>query len=59
MAWCRQNVEGYHCFLYWRRRLEGPWLVVIVYLLVAIMKKRFQIEASLYSILQILNVTSF
>jgi hypothetical protein len=22
-AWCRQNNEGYHRFLYWRKRLEG------------------------------------
>jgi len=22
-AWCRQNAEGYHRFLYWRKRLEG------------------------------------
>ena len=22
-AWCRQNGEGYHRFLYWRKRLEG------------------------------------
>lgn len=21
-AWCRQNAEGYHRFLYWRKRLE-------------------------------------
>ena len=21
-AWCRQNDEGYHRFLYWRRRLQ-------------------------------------
>lgn len=21
-AWCRQNDEGYHRFLYWRKRLE-------------------------------------
>ena len=30
-----------------------------VYLLVAIMKKRLQIEASLYTILQVLSVSSF
>jgi hypothetical protein len=22
-AWCRQNAEGYHRFLYWRKRLGG------------------------------------
>jgi hypothetical protein len=32
---------------------------VTVYLLVAIMKKRLKIEASLYTILQVLSVTSF
>lgn len=35
------------------------WIAVTVYLLVAIMKKRLQIEASLYTILQVLSVTSF
>jgi hypothetical protein len=35
------------------------WIAVSVYLLVAIMKKRLKIEASLYIILQILSVTFF
>lgn len=35
------------------------WIAVTVYLLVAIMKKRLKIKASLYTILQILSVTSF
>jgi len=35
------------------------WIAVTVYLLVAIMKKRLKIEASLYTILQVLSVTSF
>lgn len=35
------------------------WIAVTVYLLVAIMKKRLNIEASLYTILQVLSVTSF
>ena len=35
------------------------WIAVIVYLLVAILKKRLKIEASLYTILQVLSVTSF
>lgn len=26
-AWCRQNAEGYHRFLYWRNRLEAQWSV--------------------------------
>jgi len=35
------------------------WIAVTTYLLVAIMKKQHQIEASLYTILQVLSVTSF
>jgi IS4 transposase len=35
------------------------WIAVTVYLLVAIMKKRLKIEASLHTILQVLSVTSF
>lgn len=33
------------------------WIAVSIYLLVAIMKKRLKIEASLYTILQVLSVT--
>lgn len=35
------------------------WIAVTIYLLVAIMKKRLGIEASLYTILQVLSVSSF
>lgn len=35
------------------------WIAVSVYVLIAIMKKRLKLEASLYSILQILSVTLF
>lgn len=35
------------------------WIAVSVYLLVSILKKRLQLEASLYTILQILSVTIF
>lgn len=35
------------------------WIAVSVYLLVAIMKKRLKIEASLYTILQVLSVNIF
>ena len=35
------------------------WIAVTVYLLVAIMKKRLKIEASLYTILQIFSITLF
>ncbi|MBI5142699.1 MAG: hypothetical protein HZA20_11015 [Nitrospirae bacterium] len=34
------------------------WIAVSVYVLVAIMKKRLNIEASLYTILQVLSVTA-
>jgi len=35
------------------------WIAVSVYLMVAILKKRLKIEASLYTILQILSVSVF
>jgi hypothetical protein len=35
------------------------WIAVSVYLLVAIVKKRLPLEASLYTVLQILSVTLF
>jgi hypothetical protein len=35
------------------------WIAVSVYVLVAIIKKRLKLDASLYTILQILSVTSF
>jgi hypothetical protein len=35
------------------------WIAISVYVLVAIMKKRMQIELSLYTILQILSITLF
>jgi len=35
------------------------WIAVSVYVLVAIIKKRLKLEASLYTILQILSVTTF
>jgi len=35
------------------------WIAVSVYVLIAIMKKRLQLDASLFSILQILSVTLF
>jgi len=35
------------------------WIAVSVYLLVAIMKKRLKVEASLYTILQVLSVNIF
>ena len=35
------------------------WIAVSVYLMVAIIKKRLKIEASLYKILQVMSVSAF
>ena len=35
------------------------WIAICVYVLVAIIKKQLKIELSLYTILQILSLTSF
>ena len=35
------------------------WIAVAVYVLIAIIKKRLQIDQSLYTILQVLSVTIF
>jgi hypothetical protein len=35
------------------------WIAVSVYVLVAIIKKKLQLDASLYTLLQILSVTLF
>ena len=35
------------------------WIAVSVYVLVAIVKKRLRLEASLYTLLQVLSVTVF
>ena len=35
------------------------WIAISVYVLIAIIKKRFDIDASLYTILQVLSVTVF
>ena len=35
------------------------WIAISVYVLVAIVKKRLHIEASLYEMLQILSLTTF
>jgi hypothetical protein len=43
-----------------RKCRQGPDLIAVsVYVLVAIMKKRLKVEASLYTILQVLSVTIF
>ena len=40
-----------------KRRQAQIWIAVSVYVLVAIIKKRLHLNLSLYTILQILNVT--
>ena len=35
------------------------WIAVCVYVLIAIVKKRLSLDASLYTILQLLSVTAF
>ncbi len=35
------------------------WIAVSVYVLVAIIKKRLRLEASLYTLMQVLSVTIF
>ena len=35
------------------------WIAIAVYVLVAILKKRFRLSASLYTMLQILSLTLF
>ena len=42
-----------------RRRTSRVWTAVAVYVLVAIVRKRLQIEAPLYSFLQVLSLTLF
>ena len=43
-----------------RERGEDPiWIAVSVYVLVAIVKKRLGLEASLYRLMQLLSVTIF
>ena len=42
-----------------RTRLRQIWIAVSVYVLVAIVRKRLELEVSLYQILQILSVTLF
>ena len=39
--------------------ITGIWIAVSVYVLVAIVKKRLSLSASLYEILQILSLTMF
>ena len=41
------------------RREDSIWIAVSVYVLVAIVRKRLGLEASLYQILQVLSVTLF
>jgi len=51
-----------HQILFGHRRIAVKtqvWIAISVYVLVAIIKKRLKLKASLYTILQILSVTIF
>ena len=68
---CRWQVELFFKWLKQRLRIKAfygtsenavktqLWTAIAVYVLVAIVKKRFRLEASLYTILQILSVSLF
>jgi len=68
---CRWQVELFFKWIKQHLRIQGffgtsenavktqIWIAVSVYVLVAILKKRLRLEASLYTILQILSVTAF
>ena len=46
----------------WHQRERGEdqiWIAISVYVLIAIVRKRLGLEASLYQILQILSITLF
>ena len=58
--WIKQNLRIKSFFGYSENAVRTQiWIAVTVYVLVAIIKKRLQLEASLYTILQSLSVTLF
>ena len=54
--WIKQHLRIRHVG---ERGEDGIWIAVSVYVLVAIVKKRLDLDASLYTLLQILSVTLF
>lgn len=58
--WIKQHLRIKSFFGYSENAVKSQiWIAVSVYVLVAIIKKRLQLEQSLYTILQILSVTVF
>lgn len=58
--WIKQNLRIKNFYGTSENAVKAQiWIAVSVYLLVAIMKKRLKIEASLYTTLQVLSVTIF
>ena len=58
--WIKQNLRIKHFYGNSDNAVKTQiWIAVSVYVLVAIIRKRLSLEASLYQILQILSVTLF
>ena len=58
--WIKQNLRIKTFFGTSENAVKAQvWIAVSVYVLVAIMKKRLKINASLYTLLQVLSVTIF
>ena len=58
--WIKQHLRIKHFFGTSENAVKTQvWIAVSVYVLVAILKKRLDLDASLYTILQILSVTAF
>ncbi len=58
--WIKQHLRIKHFFGTSENAVKTQvWIAVSVYVLVAILKKRLDLDASLYTILQVLSVTAF
>ncbi len=58
--WIKQHLRIKHFFGTSENAVKTQiWIAISVYLLVAIVRKRLEIEASLYTLLQVLSVTAF
>jgi len=58
--WIKQNLRIKNFYGTSENAVKAQiWIAVSIYVLVAIMKKRLKVEASLYTILQVLSVTIF
>jgi hypothetical protein len=58
--WIKQNLRIKSFFGTTENAVKSQiWIAVCVYVLIAIVKKRLALEASLYTILQLVSVTAF